>query len=103
MYGQLKSTVRCLECGNISISFDPFLTLCLPVSRPSKFSAALVPYEVYRTKAGSDSEEDPDYKDDSDSTVLTEHFVYSFDIESNTKVKDIKKQLIDKVSKIGQR
>lgn len=34
MYGQLKSTVRCLECHNISISFDPFLTLSLPISRP---------------------------------------------------------------------
>jgi len=34
MYGQLRSTVRCLECGNISITFDPFLTLSLPVTKP---------------------------------------------------------------------
>jgi ubiquitin carboxyl-terminal hydrolase 4/11 len=33
MYGQLKSTVRCLECGNISINFDPFLTLSLPITK----------------------------------------------------------------------
>jgi len=25
MYGQLKSTVRCLSCKNISTAFDPFL------------------------------------------------------------------------------
>ena len=25
MYGQLKSTVRCLTCRNISTAFDPFL------------------------------------------------------------------------------
>ena len=33
MYGQLKSTVKCLECGNISITFDPYLTLALPIAK----------------------------------------------------------------------
>jgi ubiquitin C-terminal hydrolase len=33
MYGQLKSTVKCLDCGNISITFDPFLTLPLPIAK----------------------------------------------------------------------
>lgn len=37
MYGQLKSTVRCLECNNISITFDPFLTLSLPIARANYF------------------------------------------------------------------
>ena len=61
MYGQLKSTVRCLECQNISITFDPFLTLSLPVSKSQVFQFIWVPYEVFkRSKADSD-EEDPDY------------------------------------------
>lgn len=63
MYGQLKSTVRCLECHNISISFDPFLTLSLPISRPSKFMVGLVPFEIFRNVMQDDSEEDPDYMD----------------------------------------
>jgi ubiquitin carboxyl-terminal hydrolase 4/11/15 len=64
MYGQLKSTVRCLECHNISVSFDPFLTLSLPISRPSKFAVGLVPFEVFRNvMADDDDEDDEDYKD----------------------------------------
>lgn len=43
MYGQLKSTVECLECKNISITFDPFLTVSLPIARPFKISAIYVP------------------------------------------------------------
>lgn len=31
MYGQLKSTVRCLVCQNVSTSFDPFLSIQLPI------------------------------------------------------------------------
>lgn len=31
MYGQLKSTVKCLTCKNISTAFDPFLSICLPI------------------------------------------------------------------------
>jgi ubiquitin carboxyl-terminal hydrolase 4/11/15 len=34
MYGQLKSTVECQECHNISITFDPFLSLALPIAKP---------------------------------------------------------------------
>lgn len=37
MYGQLKSTVKCSVCGNISITFDPYLTLPLPISRMNYF------------------------------------------------------------------
>ncbi len=46
MYGQLKSTVRCLTCQRISITFDPFLTLALPIARPFKLSLDFIPYEV---------------------------------------------------------
>jgi ubiquitin carboxyl-terminal hydrolase 4/11/15 len=77
MYGQLKSTVQCAECGKISITYDPFLTLPLPISKPNFFQIAYVPYELYRKrtvvldsgKADSSSEEDPDFKDDSKNTV----------------------------------
>ena len=31
MYGQLKSTVRCLACQNVSTAFDPFLSIQLPI------------------------------------------------------------------------
>jgi len=31
MYGQLKSTVTCHVCHNISTSFDPFLNVSLPI------------------------------------------------------------------------
>lgn len=64
MYGQLKSTVKCLECSNISITFDPFLTLSLPVTRPNYFIVALVKYEIFR-KIG-EGEKDQDEEDDKD-------------------------------------
>jgi ubiquitin carboxyl-terminal hydrolase 4/11/15 len=46
MYGQLKSTVRCLTCHNISITFDPFLTLPLPIARPFKINLDYIPYNT---------------------------------------------------------
>jgi len=103
MYGQLKSTVRCLECHNISISFDPFLTLSLPISRPLKFVVGLIPYEVYRNvMADGNEDEDPDYRDPRQ-YLLTEHPAFKFNIDSNTKVIDIKRKVIQQISKIGQR
>jgi len=30
-YGQLKSRVQCTKCGNISLSFDPFNVLSVPI------------------------------------------------------------------------
>lgn len=47
MYGQLKSTVQCLECYNISITFDPFLTIALPIARPFKLTVIYVPYDMF--------------------------------------------------------
>lgn len=103
MYGQLKSTVRCLECHNISISFDPFLTLSLPISRPQKFIVGLIPYEVFRNAYNDDNEdEDPDYRDPHQ-FVHTEHLVYNFHIDANTTVGEIKKKVLDRCSKIGER
>jgi ubiquitin carboxyl-terminal hydrolase 4/11 len=50
MYGQLKSTVQCLDCNNISITFDPFLTISLPIARPFKLSVVYVPYEMFTSE-----------------------------------------------------
>lgn len=47
MYGQLKSTVQCLECGSISITFDPFLTMALPIARPFKVTVVHVATEIF--------------------------------------------------------
>jgi len=47
MYGQLKSTVNCLDCGNISVTFDPYLSLSLPIPRPLKLEVIFVPYMVH--------------------------------------------------------
>ena len=52
MYGQLKSTVTCQECGYISITFDPFLTLSLPIARPFKLQIYFVPYNIFEAKEG---------------------------------------------------
>lgn len=48
MYGQLKSTVECQECKNISIIFDPFLTLSLPIAKPHKVNAIYVPHDIQK-------------------------------------------------------
>lgn len=31
-YGQLKSTLKCPDCGNVSITFDPFSSLSVPLN-----------------------------------------------------------------------
>ncbi len=43
MYGQLKSTVTCLTCENVSITFDPFLTLSVPIPKPLNFTVYFMP------------------------------------------------------------
>lgn len=48
MYGQLKSTVTCQTCDNVSITFDPFLTLSLPIARPFTQLTHFVPYEMFK-------------------------------------------------------
>jgi ubiquitin C-terminal hydrolase len=102
MYGQLKSTVKCLECGNISITFDPFLTLSLPISKPSIFQVALVPFEFFRDKESGDTDSDEDYRTES-GKVLTEHIVFNIELTPKTTVLDVKKKICDKAGKIGKR
>ena len=95
MYGQLKSTVKCNDCGKISITYDPFLTLPLPISKPSTFKVAFIPYELYRERTeakdnSSSSEEDPDFKDPRKHITKNEHLLFSFNVTADTTVKDLK-------------
>ncbi len=53
MYGQLKSTVTCLDCNNISITFDPFLTISLPIARPFKLAVVYIPYDLFTPEGES--------------------------------------------------
>lgn len=31
MHGQFKSTVKCPDCDKVSITFDPFISISLPI------------------------------------------------------------------------
>jgi hypothetical protein len=109
MYGQLKSTVRCLTCDNISITFDPFLTLSVPITKSNSLKVALVPYECYREKApgdankqeDSDSEEDPDYKVENSPFEVMTHPVFSYPVSAGTSVLDLKNKILEDTAKIG--
>jgi hypothetical protein len=39
-----------MECNNISITFDPFLTLALPIARPFKMTIRFVAYDQFYMK-----------------------------------------------------
>jgi ubiquitin C-terminal hydrolase len=79
----LKSTVKCLECGNISITFDPFLTLPLPIAKSQTLEVIYVPYDLFyqSKKNGSESEDsDPDYRETKNEKFrMTEHYCFKFD------------------------
>jgi ubiquitin C-terminal hydrolase len=83
MYGQLKSTVKCLECGNISITFDPFLTLALPIAKSLVLEVIYVPYNLFYLPKKVNSEEedsDPDFREtDSEKYKMVEHYVFKID------------------------
>jgi hypothetical protein len=78
MYGQLKSTVRCLTCHNISITFDPFLTLALPIARPFKLNLDFVPHSAYN-------------EDGSKNPCLSLRLALS----KESKISDLKKKIAD--------
>lgn len=69
MYGQLKSTVKCLECKHTSVAFDPFLILPLPVpnqqsmNKVNFFKATLIPYEMYSIIEEDNNQGTTDYED----------------------------------------
>lgn len=78
MYGQLKSTVRCLTCHNISITFDPFLTLPLPIARPFKINLDFIPSNTLK-------------EDGSKNPCLSLRLA----LNKESKVSDLKKKIAD--------
>lgn len=98
MYGQLKSTVRCTVCGNISITFDPYLTLPLPISRPNYFNFMLVPFDIYKTVPGDDEESDEDLNQPTQ--VRVEHPTLQIEVNSQTTILELKKEIIQRTAKV---
>ncbi len=46
-HGQYKSTLVCSVCSKISVTFDPFMTLSLPIpGKKEKYVFYLVPYNL---------------------------------------------------------
>ena len=46
-HGQYKSTLVCSKCAKVSITFDPFMTLSLPIpGKKEKYTFYLVPYNL---------------------------------------------------------
>jgi len=46
-HGQYKSTLVCSICNRVSVTFDPFMTLSLPIpGKKEKFSFFYIPYEI---------------------------------------------------------
>jgi ubiquitin carboxyl-terminal hydrolase 6/32 len=45
-YGQLKSRVQCTSCDNVSISFDPFNVLSVPIPSVSEFLVRYIPHNL---------------------------------------------------------
>ena len=46
-HGQYKSTLVCSQCQKISITFDPFMTLSLPIpGKKERYSFYFVPYKL---------------------------------------------------------
>ena len=41
-HGQLKSTVECPECGKVSIKFDPFMYLSVPLSQEKEKAIEMI-------------------------------------------------------------
>lgn len=46
MVGQFKSTVRCLKCKKISVCFDPYMLLSLPIPSPRMLEFFFVNNEI---------------------------------------------------------
>lgn len=46
-HGQYKSTLVCSKCERVSVTFDPFMTLSLPIpGKKEKFSFFYIPYKL---------------------------------------------------------
>lgn len=104
MYGQLKSTVRCTCCGNISITFDPYLTLPLPISRPTYINIVLVPFDLYKMSQSTNGtqEEEEEYGEEigAQKMVRVEQPTIKLIVNSSTKITDLKNEVIQKVAEL---
>ena len=76
MYGQLKSTVQCLTCNNVSITFDPFLTVALPIAKPFKLIVGYIPYNMFNESGERNKVQ-----------------VFTLPLDKNSKVSDIHKRV----------
>lgn len=46
-HGQYKSTLVCSECKRVSVTFDPFMTLSLPIpGKKEKLEFFFIPYNI---------------------------------------------------------
>lgn len=46
-FGQYKSTLICSQCNRVSVTFDPFMTLSLPIpGKKEKLSFFYIPYDL---------------------------------------------------------
>ena len=46
-HGQFKSTVDCSQCSRVSITFDPYMTLMVPIPTPKKSAEIFyIPYKI---------------------------------------------------------
>jgi ubiquitin carboxyl-terminal hydrolase 4/11/15 len=44
--GQYKSTLKCPKCNRISVSFDPYMSIPLPIPINFEIQYFFLPYEV---------------------------------------------------------
>ena len=49
-HGQLKSQVRCKECGHVSVKFDPFNYLSLPLPMDSCIHLEIIGKSCFNCK-----------------------------------------------------
>lgn len=74
--------MKCLTCENISITFDPFLTLALPIARPFKLTVRFIPYDYFVEKpmigGGSTVAKNP---------IMT----YNIPLNKDSKIEDLKR------------
>ena len=47
-YGQLKSRVQCTQCDHVSLTFDPFnvLSVPIPAQKNQTFTVKYLPYNI---------------------------------------------------------
>lgn len=85
MYGQLKSTVTCLKCNNVSITFDPFLSIALPIQKTVEFELVYVPFNIHT------------HNKETDEYTVQPMPLYTFPLPKNCSIRDAKEILKGKL------